>query len=771
MSTSELSLERIRQLYTAYIAQNHWPNWVRSYREEVEKFRAMDDAQLRTPEAQDALWSAQGIATLGSGEHVNIGAAIKDSDIVERIVALRSRRWSDDPNKRSKEFQAAYDEILGLVRDRHSKQRPQARLTRLFVALLPAHLTAAISHTSSNNLWRLLIAPRRCSTMAVHILVRARLRHALGEETGLDDHVHRGQFCWWLHEHWQLIQAGETPEGGGTEPEPEPEVSEALPPLALQTFNSQVKGIAAIAGYIDAYRAVVQAAAGGATPEDIVETMRSDLGFEKFGPKYCRTAFNRVRRLGFLTHREGLWYPSVEGTQLVDEDPPDVLVEKLLVHHFGVAWLLRILDESGPIARKDVFEQLRAVYPNWTTDFTPSALMGWADSLGLYESLPDGRRQLSDYGRMWARRLPEALPRPEPGELPGPAPTGDSQGGDQQPDTPSPDLDAIQAAFQSDESLSGFVFDPDQLRALHTAWHCSDKKRFVILSGLSGTGKTAVLLHYARLYCQHMGLEPDAHLAVVPVSPDWRDPSGLLGYFNALHADPTFQAEPALALILAAARNPTLPYFLVLDEMNLARVERYFAPFLSAMETGDRLQLHAQEEPVNQVPASVPWPDNLRIGGTVNMDETTHPFSDKVLDRAFTLEFWDVDLASFFARRGTSGDRRQRREVEAFLVDFNDVLRRIRRHFGYRSAGEILDFLDAAIGDRDYDDTQDRALLDQAVFSKVLPRLRGADSGPLRQALADALALCGEHQLRRCADKLTLMRERLEESGVTRFWS
>jgi 5-methylcytosine-specific restriction protein B len=72
----------------------------------------------------------------------------------------------------------------------------------------------------------------------------------------------------------------------------------------------------------------------------------------------------------------------------------------------------------------------------------------------------------------------------------------------------------------------------------------------------------------------------------VPVSPDWRDPSGLIGYFNALHADPTYQAEPALRLICGRIATP-LPYFLILDEMNLARIEHYFAPFLSAMETGD----------------------------------------------------------------------------------------------------------------------------------------------------------------------------------------
>src|SRR5690606_14047711 len=120
--------------------------------------------------------------------------------------------------------------------------------------------------------------------------------------------------------------------------------------------------------------------------------------------------------------------------------------------------------------------------------------------------------------------------------------------------------------------------------------------------------------------------------------------------------------EPALRLLLDAEAHPDVPYFLVLDEMNLARVEHYFAPFLSAMESTQdpSIQIHAHDERVNGVPPRVRWPNNLRIGGTVNMDETTHPFSDKVLDRAFTLEFWEVDLKGWFDRQPELGEDGER---------------------------------------------------------------------------------------------------------------
>ncbi|HEY0132914.1 MAG TPA: hypothetical protein VGB85_02505, partial [Nannocystis sp.] len=269
--------------------------------------------------------------------------------------------------------------------------------------------------------------------------------------------------------------------------------------------------------------------------------------------------------------------------------------------------------------------------------------------------------------------------------------------------------------------------------------------------------------------CEQLGRDVEHHRAVVPVSPDWRDPTGLLGYFNALQADATYQAEPALRLVLAAAKRPDLPYFLILDEMNLARVEHYFAPFLSAMETGDRLVLHAQDEPVNGVPPWVPWPRNLFIGGTINMDETTHAISDKVLDRAFTLEFWQVDLATFFERRAAAGHPRHL-VAETELLALHAALTPIRRHFGYRTASEILGMLDAAAA-ATLDAAAVAEVLDQAIFSKVLPRLRGEETPALHQALTVILDHCQSRYLPRCAAKIAEMQARLRSTGLTKFWS
>ncbi|MYC89325.1 MAG: hypothetical protein F4X22_13975 [Gemmatimonadales bacterium] len=146
---------------------------------------------------------------------------------------------------------------------------------------------------------------------------------------------------------------------------------------------------------------------------------------------------------------------------------------------------------------------------------------------------------------------------------------------------------------------------------------------------------------------------------VVPVRPDWVDNRGLLGYFNPLSNE--YSTTPFLSLLLEAqaeeqraekeGRDPH-PFFVVLDEMNLARVEHYFSDFLSALESGEPISLHESEEVEEGrtesgavVPRQLRVPNNVFFTGTVNVDETTYMFSPKVLDRAFTIEFDRVDLA------------------------------------------------------------------------------------------------------------------------------
>jgi len=160
-------------------------------------------------------------------------------------------------------------------------------------------------------------------------------------------------------------------------------------------------------------------------------------------------------------------------------------------------------------------------------------------------------------------------------------------------------------------------------------------KPFVILSGLSGSGKTKLAQAFAQWICQD-----DSQYCIVPVGADWTNREPLLGYPNALQADDYIKPDNgALDVIINANNTPDLPHFLILDEMNLSHVERYFADFLSVMESKGEISLFAEGTVNNGVPAKLILPSNLFIIGTVNIDETTYMFSPKVLDRANAIEF------------------------------------------------------------------------------------------------------------------------------------
>lgn len=178
-------------------------------------------------------------------------------------------------------------------------------------------------------------------------------------------------------------------------------------------------------------------------------------------------------------------------------------------------------------------------------------------------------------------------------------------------------------------------------------------KPFVILAGGTGTGKTKCAIELARKICLKNPEGGPSDYEVVAVGADWTDTRPLLGYENILGEKPTYTVPKALDLIIRASRNPDRPFFLILDEMNLSHVERYFSDFLSIMESkkvdteASTIKLHANKDGMpstdgnvgGKVEQRIQWPDNLFVIGTVNIDETTHMFSPKVLDRAHVIEF------------------------------------------------------------------------------------------------------------------------------------
>jgi 5-methylcytosine-specific restriction protein B len=315
-------------------------------------------------------------------------------------------------------------------------------------------------------------------------------------------------------------------------------------------------------------------------------------------------------------------------------------------------------------------------------------------------------------------------------------------------------------AFHQNTTENGLIFSP-QLIQRYTASLLT--KPFVILTGLTGSGKTKLAQAFAMWIC-----EDKNQYALVPVGADWTNREPLLGYPNSLKSNHYVKPDSGVLDILLRAHvnflenNQELrrckPYFLILDEMNLSHVERYFADFLSAMESGDEIKLYAggnrygefddMDNPVesSKIPCQILLPKNLFIVGTVNIDETTYMFSPKVLDRANTIEFRvdKNDLETFFdAENGISQEsiygKGQMFTSEFMtlvsnetvvndthhndLLNFFEALQPVGAEFGYRTANEMnrliyqLDVLGLE---------KDEKSLDVAVMQKLLPKLHGS---------------------------------------------
>ncbi|WP_296791565.1 McrB family protein [uncultured Methanobrevibacter sp.] len=257
---------------------------------------------------------------------------------------------------------------------------------------------------------------------------------------------------------------------------------------------------------------------------------------------------------------------------------------------------------------------------------------------------------------------------------------------------------------------------------------------------------------------------------IVPVGANWTDNTNIVGYYNVITED--YQSTPAYDLINKAQDDSDNPYFLILDEMNLSHVERYFADFLSAIESGEEIPLYGEDR-------TLKLPDNLFIIGTVNVDETTYMFSPKVLDRANTIEF-DTLSASQYMESGLDsndfegdieylqspldgsnisnfnimdlkdiftkisyGDDNLWHELAMELTAFQETLKDSSFDFGFRVINEILRFMVVSWRYENSPEEWDNweRYFDAQIKQKILPKLHGSEKA-IGNVLTKLFNLC-----------------------------
>ena len=318
-------------------------------------------------------------------------------------------------------------------------------------------------------------------------------------------------------------------------------------------------------------------------------------------------------------------------------------------------------------------------------------------------------------------------------------------------------------------------------------------KPFVILTGNSGTGKTRISRMFAD-YLEVRSENSEKNWVLVPVGADWTDNTKILGFYNPLadEGKGRYEKTEILRLIERANVNRSIPYFIILDEMNLSHVERYFSDFLSHMETKNIPFI------LDGCKEHVEYPPNLFVVGTVNIDETTYMFSPKVLDRANVIEFKpdESSVLELFinsattksvaaANDGTSAaflnlalsvragccnlDDNTLYSVQDLFKQVYKITEKYGFEFAYRTVKEIRQYIVAS-----YEILEDKksfnlvAAEDEQLLQKILPKIYG-NKKEIGQLLEELDTLCEQNGLKLSQEKIKQMKGKLAKVQYASF--
>lgn len=362
-------------------------------------------------------------------------------------------------------------------------------------------------------------------------------------------------------------------------------------------------------------------------------------------------------------------------------------------------------------------------------------------------------------------------------------------------------------------------------------------KPFLLLAGISGTGKSRIVKQMAFESCPDIpALRSDktapGNYELIEVKPNWHDSSELLGYESEI-GGPHYVVTPFVRFLVKSMRYPDVPFFVCMDEMNLAPVEQYFAEFLSVLESRKLLsdgtitseplikadifskyadQLHRDLDITDTETYKAVYdrlkndglrlPSNLIVVGTVNMDETTHQFSRKVIDRAMTIEMNIEDAETPFKNFFEGGDALHyydnpqpkelflpkvvqasealsilsaedasylKENVPGLLHSLNSALNGTPFKIAYRVQNELILYF-FSLREENPDEAAEALLaqaMDAILMMKVLPRIEG-DEDLLDKPLKALVQFTENYP--QASRKIAEMQERLPQAHFTSFW-
>lgn len=721
-------------------------DWIRRLAETITWVRSATEAERATEAFQERLWEHNHVAAVGQGQ-IPVDRALADPEFRAWLAARSVQPLPGAAEDRLPFLTLFYQDLKEKLGPFLEQKIPHPKIFRVMAALFPESMTTIASAGALDKLTRAMGTKRRLDPVERHVWVHRRLDEVLEDvRTDALPLAERITLPWMLYE--RFVQ---TPTEITEKASDEGNDTKLLPLPAAR----RRRGLTAIRGLFPGVLSTLEFVRDGATRTELLDFLRASSPEAKLNT--LGMAINVLKSELAVIKDDGERYVLTErGVDVLESQDPSHLADWLLTRILGPDRALAELRAQGPLKTPELLAAIRSMNPGWTADFAPQGIVSWLRSLGLIEPTPDYRYALTATGKEWASRV-YWTPEPLPTDLP-PVPPVD-------PKLPA-DGDVVLpplAAVIADVQRAGYF--PDALIAeLHAGLWAHQRRHFAILTGLSGAGKTLLARSYAAALAKG---EADRRLFTLPVQPGWYDPGALLGYVNPLRRE-EFVRTPFLDFLIRVAADPTIPHVAVLDEMNLSHPEQYMAPLLSAMETGDAIQLHSEGDYCDGIPGRLPYPKNLVLIGTVNMDETTHGLSDKVLDRAFVVEFWHVDLDAYprWGKRAINPAAEQR--ARQLLTALMKALAPARLHFGWRVVDEVLDFLAKAAPSGVALPAD--AALDAVIYGKVLPKLRGEDGPRFREALSKCEAILGEFGLERSKAKVSELRTDLETTGSARFW-